>query len=336
LAGLVASSPVGAQADYPTRPVRIVVGFAAGAVIDTPARLLAQKFSQALGQQFVVENRPGAGSNIAAEYAARAHPDGYVLFMATSANTINATITPNLGFDVTKDFAPIALVCAVPNMLVAHPSLGVERLSQLIALAKAKPEQIHFGSSGTATTTHLAGELINVMAGVKLVHVPYPGSAQALSDVLTGRIPLLFAPASAVVQHVEKGQLKAIAVTQLKRASIAPDVPTMAESGLPGYDIGLWFGLLAPAGTPREIVDKLARVSNEAIKSAEMPECLAHGRPRPARQHARRVCPLYRQRGAERRDRRPGGGIEEVTRAARRISAARPPSPSASPQPPAR
>jgi tripartite-type tricarboxylate transporter receptor subunit TctC len=271
VAAAVVSAPLAcAQGDYPTRPVRIVIGFGAGAVADTPARLLAQKFSQALGQQFVVENRPGAGSNIAAEYVARAHPDGTVLFMATSANTINATVSANLGYDVTKDFAPIALICAVPNMLVVHPSLGVDNLKDLIALAKSRPEQIHFGSSGTATTTHLAGELINVMAGVKLVHVPYPGSAQALSDVLTGRIPLLFAPASAVIQHVEKGQLKAIAVTQLKRAGIAPDVPTMAEAGLPDYDIGLWFGLLAPAGTPRDIVDKLARVANEAIKSDDV------------------------------------------------------------------
>ncbi|MFL5031686.1 MAG: tripartite tricarboxylate transporter substrate binding protein [Xanthobacteraceae bacterium] len=259
-----------AESDYPTRPVRIVIGFGAGAVADTPARLLAQKLSQALGQQFVVENRPGAGSNIAAEYVARAQPDGSMLFMATSANTINATISSNLSYDITKDFAPIALICSVPNMLVVHPSLGIDNLQQLIALTKSKPDQIHFGSSGTATTTHLAGELINVMAGVKLVHVPYPGSAQALSDVLTGRIPLLFAPASAVIQHVEKGQLKAIAVTQLKRAGIAPDVPTMAEAGLPDYDIGLWFGLLAPAGTPRDVIDKLARVTNEAIKSADV------------------------------------------------------------------
>src|SRR5262244_1654189 len=273
LAVAITSSIVKAQ-DYPARPVRIIVGFGAGAVADTPARLLAQKFSQALGQQFVVENRPGAGSNIAAEYVARAHPDGYVLFMATSANTISATISANLGYDVTKDFAPIALICSVPNMLVVHPSLGVDNLQQLIALAKSKPEQIHFGSSGTATTTHLAGELINVMAGVRLVHVPYPGSAQALSDVLTGRIPLLFAPASAVIQHVEKGQLKAIAVTQLTRAGIAPDVPTMAEAGLPGYDIGLWFGLLAPAGTPRDVIDKLARVTNEALKSDDVATAL--------------------------------------------------------------
>src|SRR5262249_34639136 len=269
----LAMSLAHAETDYPSRPVRIIVGFGPGAVADTPARLLAQKFSQSFGQQFVVENRPGAGSNIAAEYVSRAQPDGRTLFMATSANTINVT-SANLTFDITKDFAPIALICAVPNMLVAHPSLGTDDLRGLIALAKQKPEQIYFGSSGVGTTTHLAGELINVMAGVKLVHVPYPGSAQALAAVLTGRIPLLFAPASAVIQHVEKGELKAIAVTQLKRAGIAPGVPTMSEAGLPGYDIGLWFGLLAPAGTPRDVIDKLARVANEALKSDDVATAL--------------------------------------------------------------
>jgi tripartite-type tricarboxylate transporter receptor subunit TctC len=270
LAVAFSASIAQAQSDYPSRPVRIVIGFGAGAAADTPARLLAQKFGQSLGQQFVIENRPGAGSNLAAEHVARAAKDGYTLFMGTAANTINATISPNLTFDFARDFAPIALVASVPNVLVAHPSLGVDNLKDLIALAKQKPEQIHYGSSGVATTTHLAGELINVMAGVKLVHVPYPGSAQAMTDVLAGRIPLLFTPASAAMQHVEKGSLKAIAVTQLQRAGIAPNVPTMSEAGLAGYDIGLWFGLLAPAGTPREIVDRLARATNEALKAPDV------------------------------------------------------------------
>jgi len=175
LAFAFAASLAHAQSDYPSRPARIVIGFGAGAAADTPARLLAQKFSQSLGQQFVIENRPGAGSNLAAEHVARAPKDGYTLFMGTAANTINATISPNLTFDFAKDFAPIALVASVPNVLVAHPSLGVDNLKDLIALAKQKPEQINYGSSGVATTTHLAGELINVMAGVKLVHVPYQG-----------------------------------------------------------------------------------------------------------------------------------------------------------------
>jgi tripartite-type tricarboxylate transporter receptor subunit TctC len=260
--------------DYPTRPVRIIIGFGAGAVADTPARLLAQKFSDALGQQFIIENKPGAGSNVAAEYVARAPNDGYTIFMATAAQTNYAGMTIDPTYDVIKDFAPIVRVASVPNILVVNPSLGVRNLQDLIALAKAKPNQIFFASSGVATTTHVAGELLNIMAGIKLVHVPYPGSAQALTDVLTGRVQMWFAPAAAVVQQIDKGELIAIAVTTAQRASIAPNVPTMAEAGLPGYDLGLWFGLLAPAGTPKPIIDKLARVANEALKSNDLIEPL--------------------------------------------------------------
>jgi tripartite-type tricarboxylate transporter receptor subunit TctC len=260
--------------DYPTHPVRIIIGFGAGAAADTPARLLGQKFSDALGQQFLIENKPGAGSNVAAEYVARSPNDGYTIFMATAAQTNYAGMTIKPTYDVVKDFAPIVRVASVPNILVATPSLGVSNLKELIALAKEKPGQIFFASSGVGTTTHVAGELINIMAGIKLVHVPYPGSAQALTDVMTGRIQLWFAPASAVVQQIRDGKLKAIAVTTAQRASIAPDVPTMAETGLPGYDLGLWFGLLAPAGTPKPIIDKLAHVANEALKSNDVIEPL--------------------------------------------------------------
>jgi tripartite-type tricarboxylate transporter receptor subunit TctC len=260
----------GSAQDYPSRPVHIIIGFSAGAAADTPARLLAQQFSQRFGQQFIVENKPGAGSNIAADFVARAPKDGYTLLFATAANTQNVSIMPSLAFDFAKDFAPIALVSSAPNILVAHPSLGVDNVQQLIALAKQKPGEIMYGSSGVGTSTHLAGELINVMAGVKLVHVPYPGSAQSITDVLTGRIPLVFVPASAAIQHVEKGDLKALATTSLQRASIAPNVPTMAEAGLPGFDLGLWFGLLAPAGTPREVIDKLAQATNEALAVPEI------------------------------------------------------------------
>jgi tripartite-type tricarboxylate transporter receptor subunit TctC len=260
--------------DYPTRPVRVIIGFGAGAVADTPARLLGQKFSDALGQQFFIENKPGAGSNVAAEYVARSPNDGYTLFMATAAQTNYAGMTINPTYDVVKDFTPIIRVASVPNMLVANPALGVNNLKELIALAKEKPNQIFFASSGVGTTTHVAGVLLNMMAGIKLVHVPYPGSAQALTDVVSGRVQLWFAPAAAVVQQVAEGKLKAIAVTTAQRASIAPDVPTIAEAGLPGYDLGLWFGLLAPAGTPQPIVDKLARIANDALKSNDMIEPL--------------------------------------------------------------
>jgi tripartite-type tricarboxylate transporter receptor subunit TctC len=269
---LALTAPIAAvaQTDYPNRTVRIVIGFGAGAVADTPARLLAQKFSQHFGQQFVVENKPGAGSNIAAEFVARAPKDGYTLMMATAAQTINATISPNLTFDFQKDFAPIAMVASVPNLLVVHPSLGVDNLKDLIALAKQKPGELVYGSSGVGTSTHLAGELINMRAGVKLTHVPYPGSGQSLTDVLTGRIPMLFVPAAAAMQHVEKGALKAIAVTQLKRASVAPNVPTMDEAGLPGFDIGLWFALVAPVGTPKEAIEKIAKAANDAMQAPDV------------------------------------------------------------------
>ncbi|MGZ5804573.1 MAG: tripartite tricarboxylate transporter substrate binding protein, partial [Xanthobacteraceae bacterium] len=271
LACLLASAlPAFAQADYPNHPVKIVIGFSPGSVADTPARLLAQKFSQKFGQQFIVENKPGAGSNIAAESVARADKDGYTLLMSTAAQTINVSISKNLSFDFAKDFTPIALVASVPNLLVAHPSLGVNNVQELIALAKTKPGEIMYGSSGIGTTTHLAGELINIMAGVKLTHVPYPGSSQSITDVLTGRIPLLFVPAAPVMQHVNKGDLKALAVTQLKRSRTAPDVPTMAEQGLPGFDIGLWFGLVAPAGTPKPVIDKLAAATADAMQSPDL------------------------------------------------------------------
>ncbi|MGA2944772.1 MAG: tripartite tricarboxylate transporter substrate-binding protein, partial [Xanthobacteraceae bacterium] len=189
-----ASAGLSLAEDYPTRPVRIIIGFGAGAVADTPARLLAQKFGDAFGQQFIIENKPGAGSNVAAEYVARAPNDGYTLFMATAAQTNYAGMTVNPTYDVVKDFAPIVRVASVPNLLVANPSLGVSNLKELIALAKTRPGQIFYASSGTGTTTHVAGELITIMAGIKLVQVPYPGSAQALTDVVTNRVLLWFAP----------------------------------------------------------------------------------------------------------------------------------------------
>jgi tripartite-type tricarboxylate transporter receptor subunit TctC len=260
--------------DYPTHPVRIIIGFGAGATADVPARLLGQKFSEALGQKFLIENKTGAGSNVAAEYVARSPNDGYTLFMATAAQTNYAGMTVDPTYDVTKDFAPIIRVASVPNILVVHPSLGVDNLKDLIALAKQRPGQIFYGSSGIGSTTHFAGELMNITAGIKLVHVPYPGSAQALTDVLTGRIQMLIAPVSAVMPSVEKGELKAIAVTTTQRASIAPDVPTMAEAGLPGFDIGLWYGLVAPARTPKPIIDKLAHIANDALKLNDLAEPL--------------------------------------------------------------
>jgi tripartite-type tricarboxylate transporter receptor subunit TctC len=259
---------------YPVRPVRIIVGFGPGASADIAARVLAQKLGETLGQQFIVEDRPGGGSNIATEYVARASKDGYVLLFGTVANTINTTLSKNLTFDFAKDFAPIAFAVTLPNILVVHPSLGVDNVADLIGLAKSKPQQIFFGSSGVGTSPHLSGELFNEMAGVKLVHVPYPGSAQAVTDLLAGRVQVMFSPASTVLPHVADGKLKALASTQLKRTTAAPDLPTMTEAGLAGFDTSVWFGLLAPAGTPGEVVAKLNHAVNDALSAGEVPALL--------------------------------------------------------------
>jgi tripartite-type tricarboxylate transporter receptor subunit TctC len=255
--------------EFPARPIRVVVGFASGSVADLMARVVATRMGQTLGQQLVVENRAGAGSSLGAEFVARAPKDGHTLFMATVANAINPALGP-LSFDFGKDLAPIMLVGNVPQMMVAHPSLGVSSLGELIALAKSKPESIQYASAGVGTLSHLSAELLNNVAGIRLTQVPYPGSAQGLTDVLAGRVPLMFGPASTVWSHVQSGQLKALAVTQRERAAIAPDVPTMAESGAPGYSAGIWMGLLAPAGTPPEAIDKLSRAANEALRSNEV------------------------------------------------------------------
>jgi tripartite-type tricarboxylate transporter receptor subunit TctC len=255
-----------AQGDYPSRPVRVLVGFGPGSSADLAARIVTQRLSQTLAQQFVVENRAGAGSNIATEAVVRAAKDGYTLLLGTVANTINVSLAPNTSFDFQKDLAPIALVSTLPNILVVHPSTGAKTVPELVSLAKAKPGELSFASSGVGTSPHLSGELFNVMAGVKLVHVPYQGSAQAVTDLLAGRTAAMFSPASTVLQHVKDGKLTALASTQLKRAGSAPELPTMDEAGLKGFDTGVWFGLMAPTGTPKEIIDKLAQAVNEALK----------------------------------------------------------------------
>lgn len=254
--------------DYPTRPVRIVVGFAPGSSVDLPARLLAQKFTERLGRPFIVENRGGGGGNIAAEAVARSPNDGHALYLATNG-IANATAM-GAKYDPIKDFTPIVVIATGPQMLVARRDLNVSNLKDLIDLAKKNPDKITYGGGTGFTMTGLAGVLLKSMADIKLLHVPYPGSAPGLVDVLAGRIDLLFAPALAVKSHVEKGELKAIATTSAVRASVAPDVPTMAESGLPGYELSLWYGLVGPAGMPPEVVAKLSRVANEALKSEDV------------------------------------------------------------------
>jgi len=259
-----------AQSDYPNKPVRLIVGFIPGSSADITARVLGSRMSQLLGQQIVVENKPGAGSSLAAEYVARSPKDGYTLFVASSANITNAAINPKLSFDIMKDFAPIALVNITAVILVTHPSVGVTSLKELIALAKQKPGEINYASTGVGTAPHLSGELLNMRAGLKLVHVPYQGSPQAATDLLAGRVQIMFSPASAVVAQIESGQLKVLASSTAQRAGILPNVPTMAEAGMPDFVTSIWFGLMAPIGTPREIVDKLSRAAIEAAKSPEV------------------------------------------------------------------
>ena len=262
--------------DYPNRPIRVVVGFSAGSGADITARVVGQRMGQILGQQIVVENKTGAGSSLAAEFVARAPKDGYTLLLATIANPINAAMSSNLSLDFPRNFVPIVRLTTTPNILVVHPSVGVRSVKELIDLAKSKPDQLSFASSGVATGTHLfSAELFKVLAGVKMVHVPYAGSPQAVTDLLAGRIQVFFSPASTVLQHVRDGKLVALASTEAKRTSIAPDLPTMVEGGLPGFETGLWFGLLAPAGTSNEIVDKLARAANEALQADEVAKALA-------------------------------------------------------------
>jgi tripartite-type tricarboxylate transporter receptor subunit TctC len=269
-ASFLVAAPAAAQDSYPSRPIRIVVGFGSASAADIVARVLAQQLGQSMHQQFIVETRPGAGSNIAAESVARAAKDGYTLLMATVANSVNAAMTPRLAFDFQKDLAPVTLVTAVPILLAANPRLGVRDVPALIALARSKPDQIVYGSSGTGTAAHLAGELFNARAGVRLVHVPYPGSAQALTDLIAGRIGLMFGAASTTLPHVQAGELVALAMAQSKRSGIAPDVPSMAEAGLPGFDATVWFGLLAPAGTPPEVISALSRAVNAALKTDDV------------------------------------------------------------------
>jgi tripartite-type tricarboxylate transporter receptor subunit TctC len=255
---------------YPAQPIKVVIGFGPGSAADILARLVGKRMEAGLGQPVVVENRPGNSSMIAAEFVARASADGYTLFMATIANTLNPAETKST-FDLGRDMAPITLLGIVPNVLVAHPSVAANNLRELIALAKTKPEGLTFGSSGYATASYMAAELFNAKAGTGIPVVPYQGgSNQAVSDLLAGRITLMFNVAATLAPQVEAGKLRALAVAQGKRASIMPDVPTLAEAGMTGYDAGIWIGLLAPKATPPAVVEKLSAAANDALNTEEV------------------------------------------------------------------
>jgi tripartite-type tricarboxylate transporter receptor subunit TctC len=244
-------------ADYPIKSVRVITGFPAGSGVDIVARVVGQKLSEAYAQQFIIDSRPGASSNIATALAAKSAPDGYTLFMGTVANTINATLYAKLPFDFTRDFAPITLKASAPNLLLVHPSVPAHNVAELVKLAKAQPGKLSFGSSGTGTLPHLAGELFKSMAGVDIVHIPYKGGPLATTDLIGGQFAILFAISSTVLPHVKSGRIRALAIATPARMPYLPEVPTVAESGLPGYEAVTWFGFTAPANTPRDIIAKL-------------------------------------------------------------------------------
>jgi tripartite-type tricarboxylate transporter receptor subunit TctC len=269
------AAPAAAQEDYPSRPIRMVVGFPPGGGTDVMARLIAPKLSEAWGQQVVIDNRTGATGTIGAGIVAKAAPDGYTLLMGhASSNTIAPSLFSKLTYDAEKDFTPVTLAGSVPHIIVVHPSLDVRSVKELIAHAKANPGQLTFPSAGNGSTPHLAGEIFKMMTGVNLVHVPYKGSGQSVQDLLGGQVKLAFDTTPTVMAFVKTGKLRPLAVTSPRRLASLPDVPTVPEAGVAGYEFSSWYGLFAPAGTPAAIVRKIhaevARAQNTRDVKARM------------------------------------------------------------------
>ena len=263
-------------APYPDRPVKILVGFSAGGGTDVAARVMAQKLTDALGQTVVVENRPGVSGMLAAEATAKAPPDGYTLMMGSQTTlAVAPALYRKFSIDAARDFAGVAMAGVSPLVMVVHPSLPVQSVKDVIAMAKAKPGTLNFASGGLGTTPHMAGELFSIQAGIKMVHVAYRGEAPAINDLLGGQIPLIFANLSAVIGNVRAGSLRALAVTSLQRSPSAPDIPTIAEVALPGFDAATWFALVAPAGTPREIVDRINSEVTRIVAQSEVQQRFA-------------------------------------------------------------
>lgn len=261
---------------FPTKPIRLLVGYTPGGPNDTMARAISQRLGEALGQPVIVENRPGASGNIASELVAKAQPDGYTLVMGSAGpNAINPSLFPKLPFDPRNDLAPITLVAVIPNALVINPKLDVASVQDLIRVAKAKPDKLTFASSGSGTTLHLAGELFNELAGVRILHVPYKGTAQAMQDVIGGQVDMTFAALPSVLPQVRAGKLRMLAVTTPERSPAAPDTPTMREAGLAGYDVRPWYGLFTTGGTPEPIVERLASEVGKVLNDPKVREQLA-------------------------------------------------------------
>ena len=260
---------------YPAKPVKVVVPYPPGGPTDIVARVVSQKLSEQTGQQFLVENRPGAGGNIGAEAVAKAPADGYTLLVATTAHAINPSLFKSLSYQLLKDFVPVSQLTSGPLVIVVNPALPAKNVAELIALAKAKPGTLNFASSGNGQSTHLSAELFSSMAGIKMNHVPYKGSAPALTDVMGGQAALMFDTMLSAMPHVKSGKLRALAVTSAKRSPAAPDLPTVAESGLPGYEAIAWNNLLAPAGTPRDVIAKLSAELKKVLDQPDVKERFA-------------------------------------------------------------
>jgi tripartite-type tricarboxylate transporter receptor subunit TctC len=259
-----------AQDNYPSKPVKIVVGMPAGTFTDLSARLIGESLRAELNESFVIENRPGAATNIATQGVARAPKDGYTLLLSSNSNAMNVSLFKELPFDVVKDFQPIAMIASSSFVLAITPSLPVSNLKELIAYAKANPDVLNFASTGSGTANHLAVEMLAKQADIKVSTVFYKGSAEGLADAIAGRIHGMFAPSLTALPQIQAGKLKAIAVTSRARSSLAPDIPTVAEAGLPGYEVAMWNGLFAPSGTPPEIVNRLAAAATKAVSSGEL------------------------------------------------------------------
>ena len=263
---LIAASSVALAQDYPTRPVRLVVASTPGGGTDISARLIAPKLSEYLGRQVVVENRPGATTTIGAEFVARSAPDGHTLLMGVSSLTINPYIQAKVPYDAVKDFAPVSQVVVAPNVMVSHPSLPVRSVTDLIAFARTRPGQINIAAGGAGSNQHLAIELFLSMTGLRIVHVPYKGQGPALLDVMAGHVHLMMSNILSALPHIKNGRIRALGVTSLKRATVAPGIPTVAETGVPGYEVVQWYGILAPAATPREIIMKVHAATVRALR----------------------------------------------------------------------
>ena len=274
-------TPVHAQ-QYPTRAVRLIVASSPGSGVDIVSRIVAQKLTVGLGQQVIVDNRAGAGGNLGAEIAAKAPPDGYTLFMGTPAHAINVSLFSGLHYDLVRDFAPVSLVSTGQYVVIVHPSIPVRTTKELIALAKRKPGDLAFGSAGPGNSTHLTGELFNSMAGIKMLHVPYKGSGPALVDLMSGQLQVMFANLTAGLPHIQTNRVRALSVTGPRRSPLLPELPTVAESAIPGYAVTSYFGALVPAGTQPAIIARLNSEIIKAVHAADVQAKLAADAAEPA------------------------------------------------------